>query len=487
MTSPCAATTQRVPEGRNVAVRGTAYRYCSCRDPQTSQELADCPKRSNRRHGGWGYTTYLPTPAGRRRLRRRGFASKTDAEGFGQQVADLLDLADGDRRAAARIGDLIHCQTQHDNSLPPVEELRRRLGAGTDLAEAEQTLGEYLAAWLAGKRKLRPATRRAATAHVAFFTQHLGDITLHRLTRDHINTAVAAKIAASEHAARTDAARRAKAARNGHPAPPGRPATVISAASLARMIATLRSALSAAVLDRRLTHNPAARIELPEHTRPEIQPWSPEEAGAFLDGITGDPFAALYELILLEGLRRGEAAGLRWDDLTVTDPDDGQGALRIRRQRVDVAGRIHEGPPKTRSGERRIELGRRSVHLLLAHHTDQARQRLAAGPAWTDTGYIFTDTTGRPLRPETITRRFRRLVAAAGVRRIRVHDLRHLSASLQIQAGVSITLISKRLGHSTTRITGDIYGHILPGAGHAASNAANDLIPRRPRANGTAA
>jgi hypothetical protein len=203
----------------------------------------------------------------------------------------------------------------------------------------------------------------------------------------------------------------------------------------------------------------------------------PNEAGAFLDAIADDPHAPLYELILLEGLRRGEAAGLRWDDLTIDNAEHGTGILRIRRQRVDVAGRIHETPPKTRSGERRIELGRRSVHLLLAHRTAQTKQRLAAERAWADTGYIFTNTTGRPLRPETITRPFRRLTTAAGVRPIRVHDLRHLSASLQIQAGVSITLISKRLGHSTTRITGDIYGHILPGAGHAASNAAEALIP----------
>jgi integrase len=462
-------------------VRGTAYRYCSCRDRATGRELADCPKRSSRRHGGWAYTAYVLTLTGRRRLRRRGFGSKTAAEDFGDQVTDLLDLAEGDRQVAARIGDLIYTQSQYTATLPTVEELRRRLGAGADLATGEQTVGEYLAAWLAGKRRMRPATRRAATAHVAFFTKHLGDIPLHRLTRDHVNTAIATRIADSERATRDDTARRSRATANGYPAPPGRPLTVISAASLARMIATLRSALSAAVLDRRLTHNPAARIELPEHIRPEIQPWSPEEAGTFLDAIADDSYAPLYELILLEGLRRGEAAGLRWDDLTIDNPDQGTGILRIRRQRVDVAGRIHETPPKTRSGERRIELGRRSVHLLLAHHTAQTKQRLAAGPAWIDTGYIFTDPTGRPLRPETITRRFRRLVLAAGVRPVRVHDLRHLSASLQIQAGVSITLISKRLGHSTTRITGDIYGHILPGAGHAASNAAEALIPRKPR------
>jgi integrase len=61
-----------------------------------------------------------------------------------------------------------------------------------------------------------------------------------------------------------------------------------------------------------------------------------------------------------------------------------------------------------------------------------------------------------------------------------VHDLRQLSASLQLTAGVPITLISKRLGHSTVRITGDVYSHLVPGAGHAASDAAEALIPRHP-------
>jgi len=460
-------------------MRSRTYRYCSCRNPETGRKLTDCPKLANRRHGGWGYDIFLDNSAGRRRLRRHGFASRADADAFGGQIRDLLALDDGDETLRLRIGDLILKKTYRQGPLPAVDELRRRLGAGSELDQAGQTVGEYLAGWLAGKRKLRPATRRAATAHVKFFTEHLGDIPLHRLTRDHVNAAISAKIAQSERAARAGATRQAKAARDGLPASPGKPITVISSASLARMVATLRSALGAAVIDRRLTHNPAARIELPEHHRPELVPWSPEEAGHFLDSIRHDRLVPLYELIILEGLRRGEAAGLRWDDVTIDDPETGRGSLRIRRQRVDVAGHIYEGAPKTRSGERHVELGRRSVQILLDQHARQTADRAAAGPAWTDTGYVFTDQQGRPLRPETITRHFTRLVATAELRRVRVHDLRHLSASLQLTAGVPLALISKRLGHSTVRITGDIYSHLLPGAGHAASNAAEALIPRQ--------
>jgi integrase len=400
------------PDWKEPTMRGSTYRRCECRAPDTGRKLTDCPRLSNRRHGTWAYSTCLPTSAGRRQLRRQGFDTRQDADAFGGQVRDLLTLADDDRLLAARIGDLIFANTAHRGALPSRTELARRLGTSGQVDATGQTLGDYLTAWLAGKRKLRPSTRRAATAHVAFFTQHLGGIPLHRLTRDHVNAAIAAKIAASEHAARTDAARRAQALRDGRPAPPGKPKTVISSASLARMIATLRSALTAAVVDRRITHNPAAHIELPDHRRPEIHPWSPEEAGHFLHTTRRDRLGPLYELTMLEGLRRGEAAGLQWSDLTL-DPDTHRGSLRIRRQRVDVAGRIHEGPPKTRSGERHIELGRRSVTVLLDQHARQATERAAAGPAWTDTGYIFTDPQGRPLRPETISRHFHRLTTIA--------------------------------------------------------------------------
>ena len=243
--------------------------------------------------------------------------------------------------------------------------------------------------------------------------------------------------------------------------------------SVARSLAVLRSALGTAVKTRRLVHDPAAHVELPEHRRPLLTPWSPAETGRFLDVVQADRLAALYELVMLEGLRRGEACGLRR-----TDVDLDRGRIAVRNNRVDVAGRIHEGAPKTRSGERTLEIGSRSVEVLLGWRMRQDMERAEWGSAWTDTGYIFTRENGGPIRPDFVTREFHRLTAAAGLRPIRLHDLRHLSASLSIAAGVPLSVISKRLGHSSVRVTSDIYGHLLEGVGRAASDAAAALIPR---------
>jgi integrase len=250
----------------------------------------------------------------------------------------------------------------------------------------------------------------------------------------------------------------------------GRP---IAPSTVARFLAVLRSALGTAVKTRRLAHNPAQHIELPEYRRPEIRPWSPAETGQFLDAVRGERLAALYELMLLEGLRRGEACGLRWADV-----DLAAGTVRVRHNRVEAAGRVVENAPKTRAGERHVELGTQSVQVLIAWQGRQAIEHVELGLAWTDTGHVFTREDGLPLRPENVSREFKRLTAAAGLRPIRLHDLRHLSASLSIAAGVRPEVVSKRLGHSATRITTDLYGHLLEGVGRAASDAGAALIPR---------
>lgn len=82
------------------------------------------------------------------------------------------------------------------------------------------------------------------------------------------------------------------------------------------------------------------------------------------------------------------------------------------------------------------------------------------GEAYTDLGLIFARADGNPLRPEYVLRRFRTLTAAAGLPRVRVHDLRHLAASMMIAAGVPLPIVSKTLRHSTVSITADVYSHM---------------------------
>ena len=185
--------------------------------------------------------------------------------------------------------------------------------------------------------------------------------------------------------------------------------------------------------------------------------WTPQQARTFLAAVEGDRFYALWVLLLTTGMRRGELAGLRWCDV-----DLDARVLSVVRTRVSVAYSVCESDPKTRSSRRTITLDARVVGVLRAHRRRQLEERLAWGGAWTDTGYVFTREDGWPMHPERISVLFSRLVEIAGVPKIRLHDLRHTSASLALASGVHPKVVGERLGHSSISVTLDLYSHVMP-------------------------
>ncbi len=133
--------------------------------------------------------------------------------------------------------------------------------------------------------------------------------------------------------------------------------------------------------------------------------------------------------------------------------------------------------------------------MLRAHRTRQRRERLKAGAAWTDTGLVFTtDTglvfttdTGAQLHPADVTDHFHHLAAQAGLPPIRLHDLRHGTATMGLAAGVQMKVISRRLRHSSPSFTSKFYGDVLPELSHAAAEATAAVVPRRRRSTTTSA
>jgi integrase len=249
-------------------------------------------------------------------------------------------------------------------------------------------------------------------------------------------------------------------------------ASGIGPATLRRIHACLCSALSRAVKARRIAHNPALLVDLPAVPRRPVMPWEPSELGQFLDHVQSHRLGALFELMASCGLRRGEALGLRWADV-----DLAEGVLIVRQQLVYVGKGAQFGPPKTAAGEhRRVELDRRTVRTLLAHQLSQSTERAAL--EYRDLDLVFAQSSGQPYDPAKITKTFTVLAEQAGVRRVRLHDLRHGTASLMLAAGVPIELVSKRLGHASIAITLGTYSHLLEGVGRQAAEAAVALVPR---------
>ena len=95
------------------------------------------------------------------------------------------------------------------------------------------------------------------------------------------------------------------------------------------------------------------------------------------------------------------------------------------RQLQQLGGRMAAALPKSDAGRRVIALDRTTVAALREHKARQQAEREAAGPGWTETGYVFTTRTGRPFGPDRLTRLFRVLVAASGLPPVTLHGLRH--------------------------------------------------------------
>ncbi|MEX2551845.1 MAG: site-specific integrase, partial [Actinomycetota bacterium] len=157
-------------------------------------------------------------------------------------------------------------------------------------------------------------------------------------------------------------------------------------------------------------------------------------------------------------MRKGETLGLRWKDVDLE-----RGHLTVNQTLISVGYQLRFGTPKSFSGGRTLDLDAKTVHILRAHRTKQSEERLAWGPTYVDSGLVFTRENGELIHPDAFGRAFKRLVRESGVSPIRFHDCRCTCASLALQAGVNILVVSKRLGHASVSFTLDTYGHEMPG------------------------
>jgi integrase len=229
--------------------------------------------------------------------------------------------------------------------------------------------------------------------------------------------------------------------------------------SLLRQVRTiLVQAFDAAVLDEVLLRNPAKGIRLPrgQESGETSRALDPDEVRAFLNAADSHPLSVLPELLILTGLRRSEACGLRWDHLDLE-----QGLLSVQERVAMVEGRPMLGPLKTRASLRTVPLAPSTVALLQRWRAEQTR-RHAALKISTENNRVFTNINGGPLHPDALSRLVSNLGRDAHLGRVRCHDLRHTFASLHLARGVPAEVVQVWLGHASVTVTLDVYRHILP-------------------------
>jgi integrase len=232
-----------------------------------------------------------------------------------------------------------------------------------------------------------------------------------------------------------------------------------SANAAAYSLRVLKMALKQAVLWEMVPRNVAAAVKPPRVERQEMKFWTPAQVSAFLDAARGHRLYALFHLALTTGMRRGELLGLHWEDVDLE-----AGRLWVRHNLIDAKGGVRLDTPKTRGSRRSILLTPDVVQVLRDHRERmevEAMGRRRRGRAWPQAEMVFVSDEGTYLDPSNVGKAFRELISAAGVQRIRLHDLRHTAATLLIRQGVPAKLVADRLGHSDPGFTLRVYTHVF--------------------------
>lgn len=302
-----------------------------------------------------------------------------------------------------------------------LDNLRRSLD--NQPAGVDQTLDQWLRAWLEGKRDaLAPRTYHSYDDMLRLhILPDLGATTLRALSRSQIQTSLRGMFS------RDLSERTVKYARD-----------------------ILRAALNDAVLDGALDANPASNIPITRRgSKAEKPVLTIEHLHDLLRDVQGTRYELIYITLVTLGLRRGELLGLHWDDVSLTQENV---TVRGNVQRIDH--QLVRDVPK--DGETRtIPLTTMLAERFRAHRETEE------GKWYWPVPMVFPSEAGTYIEPRNLSRHFSTTAQRLGLPTTRLHDLRHACATLHIAAGTNLKIVSQILGHAQISTTADMYAHVL--------------------------
>lgn len=233
----------------------------------------------------------------------------------------------------------------------------------------------------------------------------------------------------------------------------------------------LNAALKKAVILRMIPYNPCYGVELPKAKKYRGKVYDKSGIHAALRAAEGTDMYLPVLLLLSAGLRRGELAALRWENV-----DFEKNTLHICENRVHGVGEVITKAPKSAAGNRKITVSSDVMAVLAKAKLDYFNEKAAFGSGFCDLGYVIHNTDGKPYHPDSLTKKWARFVETNGLEYIRLHDLRHTNATAMMQAGVNAKVVSERLGHADVKITLDTYTHVLPTMDEDAAGKLDSII-----------
>lgn len=330
--------------------------------------------------------------------------------------------------------------------LASVTDERRK---GTHVAPSRVTVSQLLDAWMESKRDLRPSTRRTYLDALKPVHRKLGGRQVQRLTKGDLDRLVSEELESG-----------------------GRLGRGWSPRTVAITLNVLQQALDDAAKQGIVVRNVASLVQRPRQPHREMTTWTLAELRAFERAIESERLRPAW-LLTMMGLRRGEVLGLRWRDLDLGDTP----RMRIRQTRVPVAGSgVVVSEPKTSRGRRMLPLDTLLAGVLEEFRGRRVQEAALLGRAVEPWDYVVVDEVGDPIDPEMYTKRFQVLVRRAGLRPIRLHDVRHTALTLMALNGVPLAVVAAWAGHADPAFTLRLYAHSQDDAIREASSLLTRMI-----------
>ncbi len=233
----------------------------------------------------------------------------------------------------------------------------------------------------------------------------------------------------------------------------------LSAKTVRNINQVISSAMDLAVAQKIIIENPTDACELPKVEHKEMKTIPAEQLEAFFKEAKETGVYEMYYIELATGLRRGELLGLKWYDI-----DWKNGIIKVRRQIARVDGEIIEAPLKTKNSYRAVTISQQAIEVL-----KQQQKK-------TNDEYVFPSPNGGPISPDSVNNMLKRVLARAGIPKVRFHDLRHTFATIALQNGVDIKTVSGMLGHFSAGFTLDTYAHVTTSAQKEAAETMGQIL-----------